>query len=479
MTTPGERSEKILRGANPFASTGFETTTVEGTDERASGSRTSTVCGPRVVPAARLDGEQHPSRACRRGKDAEGDYECRAHAPWMKAVSTADFIPFVRGPPARAPAASAVSTSVKRVDPGRERSSIRPPISSASSRAIASPRPLPDATVPAEAYEALEDRVSGLRAGSPGRRRSTDSVARPSSPPDRDRHRRPGRRVDDRVLDQDPSDLEHAGLVAARVDQHRSPSSSSTMPGRRRARTELRREHVRERRRGRCRRPRPPDDPRRSATGRAGRSRASSGARPGRASRRGTRRASRRRPRRSSSSSRNPASEKSGVRSSCEAFAMNSPRARSSVASCSRIRSKARASWPSSSGASIDDRLVEAAVGDPLGRSLEPPDPAREQGREDVAEHDRERRREARRRGARGPDDRRPSRGRRGAAWRGGAPVPLSETRGLGVGRAVAIDGAADDPARVAPRAARAGRARRRERCRRSSRRPARRAAAR
>ena len=38
-----------------------------------------------------------------------------------------------------------------------------------------------------------------------------------------------------------------------------------------------------------------------------------------------------------------------GVRGSCDAFAMNSRRARSSVASCSRMRSNARASSPSSS----------------------------------------------------------------------------------------------------------------------------------
>ena len=50
------------------------------------------------------------------------------------------------------------------------------------------------------------------------------------------------------------------------------------------------------------------------------------------------------------SSSRKPASENSGVRSSCDALAMNSARARSSEASRRRISSNARASWPSSSG---------------------------------------------------------------------------------------------------------------------------------
>ena len=51
----------------------------------------------------------------------------------------------------------------------------------------------------------------------------------------------------------------------------------------------------------------------------------------------------------SSISSRNPPSEKSGVRSSCDALAMNSLRARSSRARRRRMWSKARASWPISS----------------------------------------------------------------------------------------------------------------------------------
>ena len=54
------------------------------------------------------------------------------------------------------------------------------------------------------------------------------------------------------------------------------------------------------------------------------------------------------------------------------------------------MRSNARASCPSSSGAASDDRLVEAAVRDPLRRHLEPPDPAGEERREQVAENDRE-----------------------------------------------------------------------------------------
>ena len=56
------------------------------------------------------------------------------------------------------------TTAPRAVD--LERSSIRPPISSASSRAIARPRPLPDARVPVEPVEALEDVPRVLRGDS-------------------------------------------------------------------------------------------------------------------------------------------------------------------------------------------------------------------------------------------------------------------------------------------------------------------------
>ena len=58
---------------------------------------------------------------------------------------------------------------------------------------------------------------------------------------------------------------------------------------------------------------------------------------------------------------------------------MNSPRARSRFASRSRMRSNAARQLRELVGAVIDDRLAEVAVGDPLGRLLEPPDPPREQ----------------------------------------------------------------------------------------------------
>ena len=91
----------------------------------------------------------------------------------------------------------------------------------------------------------------------------------------------------------------------------------------------------------------------RAATGRAGRWRAASGATPGRAWWRRTRGA---RPgsSSSSSSSRNPPSANSGVRSSCEALAMNSRRARSVRSSRRRMSSNARASsWISSRPSSV------------------------------------------------------------------------------------------------------------------------------
>ena len=77
----------------------------------------------------------------------------------------------------------------------------------------------------------------------------------------------------------------------------------------------------------------------------------------------------------SASSSRKPPSEKSGVRSSCDALAMNSLRARSSLPSRTRMRSNASREFAELVVARVDDRLVEAAAGDPLGCALEPPDP--------------------------------------------------------------------------------------------------------
>ena len=74
---------------------------------------------------------------------------------------------------------------------------------------------------------------------------------------------------------------------------------------------------------------------------------------------------------------------------------MNSPRARSSEASRRRIRSNARASWPTSSSRAIDDRLVEVPGRDPLGCLLEPPQAPREQARAGVPDEDGEQGRDA------------------------------------------------------------------------------------
>ena len=81
VTTPGAAPRRSAAARSRAASTGFETTTVAGSDERTSGSRTRTVCAPPLVPAAALDGEQHPSGARERSEDAQSHDECRTHAP--------------------------------------------------------------------------------------------------------------------------------------------------------------------------------------------------------------------------------------------------------------------------------------------------------------------------------------------------------------------------------------------------------------
>ena len=70
----------------------------------------------------------------------------------------------------------------------------------------------------------------------------------------------------------------------------------------------------------------------------------------------------------SASSSRKPPSEKIGVRSSCEADAMNCLRARSSRASWCCMSSKAAASWPSSSSESGSDRVARSRPPRPCAR---------------------------------------------------------------------------------------------------------------
>ena len=174
-------------------------------------------------------------------------------------------------------------------------------------------------------------------------------------------------------------------------------------------------------RRGRSSRRRPRAGRRRAARDRAGRWRASSAARPARASGRGTRPASPSSSDGSSSSSRKPPSEKSGVRSSCEAFAMNSPRARSRYESRSRMRSNERASWPSSSepwsttGSSKLPAAIRSAACS--SRRIRRDEDARA-ARSRAGPRRRSRSRRPRRRGAARP--RRPAAGR--AATTGAAP---------------------------------------------------------
>ncbi len=83
------------------------------------------------------------------------------------------------------------------------------------------------------------------------------------------------------------------------------------------------------------------------------------------------------------------------MRSSCEAFAMNSRRAWSSAASRSRIRSKVRASWPTSSVPWSTIGSSNSPGRDPLGRGLEPPQAAGEQQSAEIS--DRKRRDERKR----------------------------------------------------------------------------------
>ena len=92
-----------------------------------------------------------------------------------------------------------------------------------------------------------------------------------------------------------------------------------------------------------------------------------------------------------------PPSEKIGVRSSCEAEAMNCFRAVSSRASCLCMSSNAAASWPISSSESAWIGLEKSPAATFRAAALEPLDPRREDARDEVArergEHERDRRR--------------------------------------------------------------------------------------
>ena len=93
---------------------------------------------------------------------------------------------------------------------------------------------------------------------------------------------------------------------------------------------------------------------------------------------------------RPASSSRNPPSEKIGVRSSCDAVAMNRLRAVSSWPSWRCMSSSATASWPSSSSLSTDEPPGEVAARDAARGALEPLDAPRQAARDDVAGDERE-----------------------------------------------------------------------------------------
>ena len=160
--------------------------------------------------------------------------------------------------------------------PGCERSSIPPPIRCASSRAIASPIPLPRAHAALAAVEAVEHPLL-LALGDPravvvhGELRAVD--------PDRTRAARsvvPAGVWRKRVLDERAADLEHL-LARRRAPAPRPPRRPSmTCPSPSASRAELRRESCDRLPRGRSARTRNRSDPRRAARDRAGRRRAAS-----------------------------------------------------------------------------------------------------------------------------------------------------------------------------------------------------------
>ena len=87
----------------------------------------------------------------------------------------------------------------------------------------------------------------------------------------------------------------------------------------------------------------------------------------------------------SASSSRKPPSEKIGVRSSCDAAAMNCLRARSNRASCACMSSNAAASRPSSSTESARMGWEKSPDGHLARRPLEPLDAQRQRARHQIA----------------------------------------------------------------------------------------------
>ena len=92
----------------------------------------------------------------------------------------------------------------------------------------------------------------------------------------------------------------------------------------------------------------------------------------------------------SASSSRKPASENSGVRSSCEALATNSFRALVELRQLDPHPVERGGELADLVVAAVDDRLVERALGDPVGRPLQAPEPPRMDRGDGEPEHDRD-----------------------------------------------------------------------------------------
>ena len=253
---------------------------------------------------------------------------------------------------------------------------------SASSRAIARPRPDPARR---RRCRRARRRGAGRRGGCRARRRETIRRARAVPLLDAHRDARALGRVDDRIVDEDTKDLGHPLGVAVDLELLLGQAHVERRPVLGERRRELLRDRARAARRGRPARAAAPASRPRAWRGRAARWRGWSAGRSGSGSAPGTRRGCRRRgPRPPAAPGSRPA-RRSGVRSSCEAVAMKRLRAVSRRASWLCMSLNARASWPSSSTESTGTRAEKSPGRDLLGRLLEALDAQADGPRRQVA----------------------------------------------------------------------------------------------
>ena len=277
---------------------------------------------------------------------------------------------------------AAAGRSVNLVRSPSRRARAIPSMRSASSRAIASPSPEPPARV--AGVEALEDALAA-RGRDAGPSSLTSRLAHPSLVRVADRDRGSLRGVGERIVDQDTQDLRDPirvglgghGLVGGDLDRRPAgPGGGLELGGDARARGAPSVDAL------------APDLDRvgvEPARGRAGRRSASPGDRPARAScRRNSARVSGSGSS-SSSSSTKPPRDEIGVRSSCEALAMNS---RAGVVESRQppLHLVEADRELADLVAGVDrDRGREVTVGDLLRRPLEPPQPPRVGARDEPA----------------------------------------------------------------------------------------------